>query len=267
MEAGAAGGAEAAPLAAEGKDLVMAARRATQPHDAMLGPAADQRGVELGPDEARHARAARFGAREEGGGMRAQQRVQRRLLGTTAAVARPAAGHGGGWRIPDRRGGKRRGGRSGARHAREDRSRALAWSCARKGWNGRRDGVSVLRHARSRASRIANLSAVVLQRNPAAEIISPDRLAIENHLTPTGVEQAHQQARGGGFAAAAFAHNAQGFTLSDGQGDAVHGANLPHLAAEKATPDGKMLHEASGFEQRLSGAAAIWGRRGQYHNP
>jgi hypothetical protein len=29
----------------------------------MLGPAAGQRGVELGPDEARHARTARFGAR------------------------------------------------------------------------------------------------------------------------------------------------------------------------------------------------------------
>jgi hypothetical protein len=28
-----------------------------------------------------------------------------------------------------------------------------------------------------------------------------------------------------------------------------------------------MLHEASGFEQRLRGAAAGGGRRGQYHDP
>jgi dienelactone hydrolase len=54
----------------------MAAGRAAQPHDAMLGPAAGQRGVELGPDEARHARTARFGARA---GVVESARAKRRL--------------------------------------------------------------------------------------------------------------------------------------------------------------------------------------------
>ena len=125
---------------------------------------------------------------------------------------------------------------------------------------GVQGGVGILEHH-------LHLAAIILQRYPTAEIIPANRFAIKDHLPRAGVQQAHQQAGGGGFAAAAFAHNAQGFTFAHAERDTINRANLPHLAAKQATPDGEMLHEASGFEQRLSGAAAIWGRRGQYHDP
>ena len=125
---------------------------------------------------------------------------------------------------------------------------------------GVQGGVGILKHH-------LHLAAILFQRYAAAQIIAADRFAIKNHLPRAGVEQAHQQPGGGGFAAAAFAHNAQSFALPDGKRDTVYRAHLPHLAAEQATPNGEMLHETSGFEQGLSGAAAIWGRRGQYHDP
>ena len=86
-------------------------------------------------------------------------------------------------------------------------------------------GIGILEHH-------LHLAAIFLQRNPAAEVIPPHGIAIKDHLPRAGVEQAHEQAGGGGFAAATFAHNAQGFTLADAEGHAIHGPHLPHLAAE-----------------------------------
>ena len=59
-----------------------------------------------------------------------------------------------------------------------------------------------------------HLAAIILERYAAPQIIAPNGFAIKDHLASAGVQQAHQQAGGGGFAAAAFAHNAQGFTFA-----------------------------------------------------
>ena len=100
----------------------MAARRAAKPHDAVLGPAASQGGVELGLDEPRYGHAAGFGTREEGGRMRAQQGMEGGLLGPTPAIARPATGQ---------FAGGRRGRKSSAVHDREDRRHETVRSRAR----------------------------------------------------------------------------------------------------------------------------------------
>ena len=75
------------------------------------------------------------------------------------------------------------------------------------------------------------------------------------------VEQAQDQARGGRFAAAGFADQAERFAACEGEGDAVDGLQMADGAGdEEAAPDGKY----GGKDFRPRGAArsyAVPGRR------
>jgi hypothetical protein len=121
-------------------------------------------------------------------------------------------------------------------------------------------GVGILEHHLQPA-------AIGADRQPAVLVAAAHRLAVEHQLPRIGVEQAHQQPRGGGFPAAGFPHDAERLALADRQ---VHPVHRPHhraLPAEHPAAHGEVLHEARDLEPRLGGPAAIGGLGGQGQGP
>ena len=88
-----------------------------------------------------------------------------------------------------------------------------------------------------------------------------DGIAVEHDGAGIRLDQAHQQPRGGGFAAAGFADDAEGLALADGERhviDRLHGGDL---AVQQPAADRKILAQAFDKQQRLCRAAAVAGIR------
>ena len=76
-------------------------------------------------------------------------------------------------------------------------------------------------------------------------------LPIQDHLSGSGAVELQDGAPGGGFAAAALTHQAQGLPALDLEGDAVHSLDRPPAAAEQAALQGKILLQPAHLEQHL----------------
>ncbi len=77
------------------------------------------------------------------------------------------------------------------------------------------------------------------------------RLAVEMDGTGRGFFQPQDQSPQGGFSAAAFAHQAKGFTPQDGHVHPIDGLDQPLIAAEQATPDREILLHSFEDHQRI----------------
>ena len=86
-----------------------------------------------------------------------------------------------------------------------------------------------------------------------------DGIAVEHHAAGVRLDQAHQQPRGGGFAAAGFADDAEGLALADGERHVVHRLHGGDLAVQQSAAHRKMLAQTFDKQQRLCRAAAIAG--------
>ena len=80
------------------------------------------------------------------------------------------------------------------------------------------------------------------------------RVISEDQFAAVGRDQMQQKAGEGGFAAAAFADDAQRFSLEQGERHAVDGA---HGCADRAALDLEMLLQIAGDQQRLCRSAAV----------
>jgi len=75
-----------------------------------------------------------------------------------------------------------------------------------------------------------------------------DGFAVEHDLAGRGFDQVHQQAGGGGFAAARFADHTQGFALEHVEIDAVdraHDFAAAHHGFDEAPLQVEVLHQLS----------------------
>jgi hypothetical protein len=76
-------------------------------------------------------------------------------------------------------------------------------------------------------------------------------LPVEADAPGAGLDQAHDEARGGGLAAAGLAHQRQGFAAAEREAHPVHGAHRADPAGpEQAFPHRVVLGEVCDFEQR-----------------
>ena len=89
-----------------------------------------------------------------------------------------------------------------------------------------------------------------------------DRIAVEHHVAGVGLDQPHQQPRGGGLAAAGFADDAEGLALADGEGDVVHRLHGRDLAVQQAAAHREVLAQVV-----RPAAVAARGRRGRADQP
>ena len=80
--------------------------------------------------------------------------------------------------------------------------------------------------------------------------------AIQSHLATRDVKQAQNGLADGGFAAAGFTHQRQGFPFGDGKGNAIHGIDMAGDAAQEASADWEVFLEVIDLEQRRAHAAA-----------
>ena len=76
-----------------------------------------------------------------------------------------------------------------------------------------------------------------------------DTLAVQINLAVGQLEKTQDRLADGGFAAAGFANQGQGFAAADIERYAIDGIDLGGDAAEQATVDGEMLLEVVDFEQ------------------
>ena len=84
-----------------------------------------------------------------------------------------------------------------------------------------------------------------------------DRIAVEHHVAGIGLDQPHQQPRGGGLAAAGFADDAERLALADGERHVVHRLDGRDLAVQQSAADREVLAQAFDQQQRLRRAATV----------
>ena len=70
------------------------------------------------------------------------------------------------------------------------------------------------------------------------------------------VKKAQNGLAHGGFTAAGFTHQRQGFPFGDGEGNAIHGIDMAGDAAQEARANGEVFLEVIDLEQRRAHAAA-----------
>ena len=92
-----------------------------------------------------------------------------------------------------------------------------------------------------------------------------DRIAVQHHRAPVGLDQADQQPCHRRLAATRLAHDAQRFALGDRQGEIVDRAHDLGGASQKPARDREMLAQAGGQQQGLSRPAAILDRKQRVH--
>ncbi len=78
-----------------------------------------------------------------------------------------------------------------------------------------------------------------------------DVLAVQPDAAGGGIDQPGDGAAKSGFAAAAFAHQAEGFARREAKAHVVH-------RLDKSLLDGEMNFEVSHLQQRLTGCAVHW---------
>ena len=80
----------------------------------------------------------------------------------------------------------------------------------------------------------------------------------EENFAGRDAGQAHDAAGEGGFPASGFAHQAEGFALAHGKGDAVNGAHGIGLEAQQAAVHLEMLAHVQEFEKCGNGSALLF---------
>ena len=81
-----------------------------------------------------------------------------------------------------------------------------------------------------------------------------DRLAVEDQFAGVTWDEMQEKPREGGFTAARFPNDAEGFTLEEREGDAVDGA---HAGGFAGASDLEVLREVARDQQRLRGSADV----------
>ena len=80
-------------------------------------------------------------------------------------------------------------------------------------------------------------------------VLRRNRHALVDHLTAGGLVQVQETPAHGGLAAAAFAHQTEGFARVDGEANAVH--RLQRRVLEPAGVDGEILLQIPNLQQML----------------
>ena len=78
-----------------------------------------------------------------------------------------------------------------------------------------------------------------------------DLVAVENDVAGVGLDEAHEQTRGSGFAAARFADDAERFAALEAEIHAIDGLNLRHGAIEDAAAHREIFAQARDLEDRI----------------